>query len=176
MHRFDSIQFNSFVSGGTQSTLQEIQLPDGAGGFTYEGQGQGGEGSIYLRNRFISWRSSHDVLELVETSLDWTLFKKRVQYRFQDTPILSGGVSIHETLNSVVILVPTVSSVHKMVFPHPTKMHRQNSHLLPSASASSSLASEGGMIPSIFSEAGPSHAKEFCHAIPSAGTSTINEQ
>lgn len=161
--------FNFFLpknAGGTQSTLQEIQLPEGAGGYTYSSVGSG-PSSSYLRNRFLSWRSSGDSLELRETSLDWTLSKNRVTYRFRDTPILSGGVTIHETPggSSVVILVPTVSSVHKMVFPHPTKLHRQNSNFGVNSSSSFSV------IPSIFSEAGPNIAKEFSHAIPSTGTS-----
>jgi hypothetical protein len=38
---------------------------------------------------------------------------------FQDTPILNGGVGIYESFGNVVVLVATVSSVHKMVFRHP---------------------------------------------------------
>ena len=35
------------------------------------------------RNRFIIWRTSHDVLELSESSMDWSLTGNRVKYRFQ---------------------------------------------------------------------------------------------
>ncbi|CAB3374149.1 Hypothetical predicted protein [Cloeon dipterum] len=100
-------------TGGTQSTLQDIKVPERAGGFTYK------DTTLpYTRNRFIYWRISHDVLELVEQSLDINLVHNHVRFRFQDSPILE-GVSIQETANSVQVLVPTVSSVHRLVFPHP---------------------------------------------------------
>jgi len=81
--------------GGAQSTLQDIKLPDAAGGFVYE------ETKLETRNRFetlnliclscrnifyprfIEWRTSHDVLELVETSMDSVLIGNKVRYRFQ---------------------------------------------------------------------------------------------
>lgn len=69
-------------------------------------------------------RINYDVLELVEHSLDINLTGNRVRYKFSDTPILD-GVSIHETYENVVVLVPTVCSVHKLLFPHPDKFHRQ---------------------------------------------------
>ena len=50
--------------GGAQSTLQDIKVPDCAGGFVYEVR------SSVTRNRFLEWRTSHDVLELAETSMD----------------------------------------------------------------------------------------------------------
>ena len=45
-----------FIPGGAQSTLQDIKVPDCAGGFVY-----GDTGRVITRNRFISWRTSHDV-------------------------------------------------------------------------------------------------------------------
>jgi nuclear pore complex protein Nup160 len=50
--------------------------------------------------------------------LDINLVNNHVRFRFQDSPILE-GVSIQESSNSVHVLVPTVSSVHRLVFPHP---------------------------------------------------------
>ena len=102
-------------TGGAQSTLQDIKVPDCAGGFVYDVR------SEVTRNRFLEWRTSHDVLELTETSLDLHLTANRVKYKFQDTPLLSGGVAVYETIHHVVILVATVGSVHKMVFPHPER-------------------------------------------------------
>lgn len=67
--------------------------------------------------------TNNDVLELVEQSLDVNLSNNRVKYRFVDTPILD-GISIHETASNVIILVPTVCSVHRLVFPHPSKIHK----------------------------------------------------
>ena len=45
-----------FIPGGAQSTLQDIKVPDCAGGFVY-----GDTGRVITRNKFISWRTSHDV-------------------------------------------------------------------------------------------------------------------
>ncbi len=152
-------------TGGAQSTLQEIKLGAGAGGFTYSPD----HAFPFTRNRFVSWRTSHDLLELTETSLDHRLRGNRVLYRFQDAPVLAnGGVSVHEVgPHSVVVLVATVATVHKMVFTHPRRMHKTNPHLVGAGAASSG----GDGIPSIFLEASQAQAKENCHAIPSpAGT------
>ncbi len=149
------------VPGGAQSTLQEIRLSDGAGGFTYSPD----HAFPFTRNRFVHWRTSGDLLELSETSLDHALLGNRVRYRFQDAPVLSsGGVSVHEAgANAVVVLVATVATVHKMVFPHPRRIHKQNPHLVTARGAAG--------VPSIFAESSHAQAKENCHAIPSpAGT------
>lgn len=106
-------------AGGSQSTLQDIKVPERAGGYSYKNSSK-----YFTRNRFIYWRICHDVLELVEHSLDINLANCRVRYKFTDTPILD-GISIHETVNSVVILIVTVSSVHKLSFSHPDKIHKQ---------------------------------------------------
>lgn len=67
--------------------------------------------------------TNQDVLELIEQSLDVNLSGNRIRYRFVDTPILD-GITIHETHGSVVILVPTVCSVHRLIFPHPRRLYR----------------------------------------------------
>lgn len=69
-------------------------------------------------------RIIHDILEIIEQSLDITLAGNALRYRFVDTPILD-GISIHETCTSVIVLVPTVCSIHRLVFPHPDRLHRQ---------------------------------------------------
>lgn len=74
-------------------------------------------------------RTYQDVLELVEESFDFTLFGNMVRYQFQDSPILP-EVSIHETAKNLVVLVSTVASVHRLVFPHPNKINRQVCGLL----------------------------------------------
>lgn len=56
------------------------------------------------------------------------LVGNRLRYRFTDTPILE-GISIHETANSVVILVATVSSVHCLSYKHPDKILVQASYV-----------------------------------------------
>ncbi|PSN51838.1 Nuclear pore complex protein 160 [Blattella germanica] len=132
-------------TGGTQSTLQDIQVPERAGGYCYKDSTK-----HYTRNRFITWRICHDVLELVEHSLDVNLVGNNVRYKFQDTPVLE-GLTIHETYSSVLVLVATVSSVHRLVFPHPDKINKQD-HLFtyhPDVS-----------IASIFADASLSAAKD----------------
>ncbi|KAF4524937.1 hypothetical protein B566_EDAN013900, partial [Ephemera danica] len=104
-------------TGGTQVTLQDIKVPERAGGYFYIDTSDPA-----TRNRFIYWRISQDVLELVEHSLDIDLTGNHVRFRFHDTPILD-GVSVQEMYSHVMVLVPTVSSVHRLVFPHPQKIH-----------------------------------------------------
>ncbi|CAH1156010.1 unnamed protein product [Phaedon cochleariae] len=110
----------TLTTGGTQSTLQDIKVAEKANGFCYEDSTK-----HHTRNRFIYWRINYDVLELVEHSLDINLTGNRVRYRFTDTPILD-GVSLHETYENVIVLVPTVCSVHRLIFPHPDRFHRQD--------------------------------------------------
>ena len=102
------------------------------------------------------------MLRLTETSLDERLDGNCVRVRFADAPILSGGVCVQETFNSVVILAATVGSVHKIVFPHPERLRRQFGDASPSASS-----------PSIFAEANIVVAKEHCHVLQTTGTTPM---
>ncbi|EEB10017.1 conserved hypothetical protein [Pediculus humanus corporis] len=111
-------------TGGTQSTLQDIKVSERSGGYSYKDQSK-----YYTRNRFIYWRIHHEVLELVEQSLDVNLIGNRIRYRFVNTTVLD-GITIHEAFNSVVILVATASSVHRLSFPHPDSIHSQE-HVFP---------------------------------------------
>ncbi|XP_032683313.1 nuclear pore complex protein Nup160 homolog [Odontomachus brunneus] len=144
-------------TGGSQSTLQDIKVPERAGGYSYKDSSK-----YFTRNRFIYWRICHDILELIEHSLDINLANCRVRYKFTDTPILD-GISIHETVNSVIILIVTVSSVHKLLFSHPDKIHRQENLLGTYTDLS---------VQSIFSEASVQNARDphTFHIIANAGT------
>lgn len=62
----------------------------------------------------------HNVIELVEESLDIQLVGNQVRYKFADSQVLN-GISITELPQHVVVLVPTVSSLHRFTFPHPDK-------------------------------------------------------
>ena len=93
----------------------------------------------FIFNRQIS----NDVLELVEHSLDLNLHGNCLRIRFQGLAILE-GTSIHETKNSVVILVSTISSVHRLVLPHPSN------HNDP---ATFNTTGNSISVPSIFTEA-----------------------
>ena len=125
------------IPGAAQSTLQDFRLPDSSGGYAYR------ESNSWLSptsNRFIVWyvffslselnpfnrrhnrKSSRDTLELSEMSLDMDLQDNHLKLRLQNTPILD-GLSINERNDQVIILLATVGSVHKLVLPHPKKLH-----------------------------------------------------
>jgi hypothetical protein len=99
--------------GGSHSTLQDIKVQRQAAGFCYKNED-------YIRNRFIYWRTCDDVvLELSENSLDVNLKHKNLRLTFEESPILA--VHISETLDHVVILVTTISNIHRFQFTHPRK-------------------------------------------------------
>ena len=54
--------------------LQEIKLPDTAGGYVYSNP----EGSPSLANRTLYWRTIGDILELCEISLNFNLSGNKV--------------------------------------------------------------------------------------------------
>ncbi|XP_031781564.1 nuclear pore complex protein Nup160 homolog isoform X7 [Nasonia vitripennis] len=144
-------------TGGSQSTLQDIKVPERAGGYSYKNP------SRYItRNRFIYWRITHDVIELVEESLDINLINNRVRYKFTDTPILD-GISIHETSEIVIILIITVSSIHKLSFTHPNKTYKEEQTVVSHVDRT---------MQSIFSEASIHKARDphTFYIIPSSGS------
>lgn len=106
-------------TGGTQSTLQDIKVPQRAGGYSYKDPSK-----PYARNRYIYWRLYDDILELVEHSLDVNLVGNQVRYKFQDSPVLE-GLTIHETHQGIVVLVCTVSSIHRLRFSYNDRGNRQ---------------------------------------------------
>ncbi|XP_060553700.1 nuclear pore complex protein Nup160-like [Ruditapes philippinarum] len=118
----------SLNTGASASTLQDIKVAESCGGYTYNDSGLP---LSVVRNRFIHWKACNDVLELEEESLDLDLYGSKVKFHFQDTAIL-GGVSIHESHGYVIVLVPTVASVHRLIFPHPNKLHKGDLQYIPS--------------------------------------------
>ncbi|XP_013393121.1 nuclear pore complex protein Nup160-like isoform X1 [Lingula anatina] len=110
-------------TGGSGSTIQDLKVPESAGGYVFR---DGNRLQSYARNRFIYWRVHKDTLELVELSLDNDLHGNAIRLHFQDSAIL-GDISIFESRGEVVFLVATVSSVHRLVFPHPSSLQHQMS-------------------------------------------------
>lgn len=108
-------------TGAAQSTLQDIKLAESAGGYTYKENPLSHISQSVTRNRSIYWRHNDNVLELIEVSLDTNLTGNYIRIHFQNTPVLE-GITVHETPNKIIILVATVSSVHKLVFTHPIKL------------------------------------------------------
>lgn len=135
-------------TGGSDSTLQDIKVSNTSGGYAYQ---DSTEPNSAASNRFIYWRTTGDILELVEQSLDYNLVGSHVRYRFQDTPLL-GGTSVHEHQGKVIILVTTVASVHRLVFPHPNKIHRPDTTYFRYSEESKAL--------SVFTEASLTSAQD----------------
>lgn len=110
-------------------------MAERAGGFCYADATQ-----VATRNRFIQWRTQHDCLELLETSLDANLLDNHVRYRFADSPVLF--VAVHETANrqQVVLLVVTVNSIHRLGFTHPEQLNGGRRTGATSAESSVSLS------------------------------------
>ncbi|XP_026676915.1 nuclear pore complex protein Nup160 [Diaphorina citri] len=70
-------------------------------------------------NRFIFWKTRGNILELVEHSLDVNVAGNQLRYKFEDSPVLGDSISMYETKQNIVLLVATISSVHKIKFPRP---------------------------------------------------------
>jgi len=133
-------------TGAAQSTLQDIKLPDTAGGYTYINDGT----TPALANRTLYWRTQGDTIEINEVSLNYNLVGSRVKFRFVDTPLLP-GITVHESWGNVVVLVPTVGSVHKLSFPHPSRLEGRGISGV-----------EGGLV-SVLAEANSNTARECQH-------------
>ncbi|XP_073947208.1 nuclear pore complex protein Nup160 [Choristoneura fumiferana] len=110
-------------TGGTHSTLQDIKLPQRAGGYWYKDSKKAN-----TRNRFIYWQTTSDAIELSEASLDINLTSSNLRCKVAPgTPPLS-GMSVYERTASqdIVILAATVSSVHRLIFPHPESIDKKS--------------------------------------------------
>ncbi|XP_054162696.1 nuclear pore complex protein Nup160-like [Oppia nitens] len=106
------------IKCAANSTLQDFKLCDSAGAYTYH---DSNAWTTNTCNRFIYWKTSNDILELTELSMDVNLTGNQLKLHFQKSPVLE-GVSIHETIDKVYVLVATVSSVHRFIFNHPRKL------------------------------------------------------
>ncbi|CAB3251716.1 unnamed protein product [Arctia plantaginis] len=110
-------------TGGTHSTLQDIKLPQKAGGYWYKDSTK-----VYTRNRFIYWQTTSDAIELSEASLDINLSSANLRCKVAPgTPPLS-SITVYErsAFRDVVILAATVSSVHRLIFPHPGTLDKKS--------------------------------------------------
>lgn len=148
-------------TGAAQSTLEDIKLSERAGGYVYRDSVSTGYSTS---NRFIYWKTNHNVLELTEESLDVNLVGNRLRLRFQHTPLLE-GISIFETQTSVVVLAATVATVHRISFPHPRKLKQDVSsrHRLTLS------------VPSVFFDASPALLRDY-HVLNHVGVGTSLSQ
>lgn len=109
-------------TGGTQSTLQDIKLPQRAGGYWYKDSKKAN-----TRNRFIYWRTTGNAIELSEASIDRCLEGAHVRYKVSSgTPPLDNVTIWEKPANrEVIVLAATVSSVHRLIFPHPEVLQKK---------------------------------------------------
>nr|XP_026499138.1 nuclear pore complex protein Nup160 homolog isoform X2 [Vanessa tameamea] len=110
-------------TGGTHSTLQDIKLPHKAGGYWYRDSKKAN-----TRNRFIYWQTTSDSIELSEASLDVNLSLCNLRCKVAaGTPPLNNLAFYERTsTQQLVILAATVSSVHRLIFPHPDVLDRKS--------------------------------------------------
>ncbi|CAH2091081.1 unnamed protein product [Euphydryas editha] len=110
-------------TGGTHSTLQDIKLPHKAGGYWYKDSKKAN-----TRNRFIYWQTTSDSIELSEASLDVNLSSCNLRCKVAaGTPPLNYLTFYERTsTQQVIILAATVSSVHRLIFPHPDVLDRKS--------------------------------------------------
>ncbi len=94
-----------------------------------------------LTHHLFRRRTRDDCVELTEESLDFALTGANLRLRFVGGGHVLPGVSVHEAHGHVLILVPTSGSVHRLVFPHPNKLHR---HVGTRAQGVHTCATSGG--------------------------------
>lgn len=111
---------------GASTTLRDESTLPRSGGHCFKD----------IPNRFIFWRVLYDKLELIEHSLDTNLTENQVRIHFRDSPVLDSGISVYETSESVVLLVPTACSCHRLTFPRPVRLdyNSYNDNVLTDAS------------------------------------------
>ncbi|XP_077588676.1 nuclear pore complex protein Nup160 isoform X1 [Stigmatopora nigra] len=97
-----------------------VKFTDAAGAFHYDN----GEAHSLASDRFISWSTSGDTVQLAEHSLDGDLLNNALRLRFTHCQVLPGGVAITETPDEVVLLIATNRSVHRVPLPHPKRTYR----------------------------------------------------
>lgn len=97
---------------GASTTLRDESTLPRSGGHCFKD----------IPNRFLFWRVLYDKLELVEHSLDTNLTENQIRIHFRDSPVLDSGISVYETSESIVLLVPTACSCHRFTFPCPSRL------------------------------------------------------
>ncbi|XP_065185572.1 nuclear pore complex protein Nup160-like [Sycon ciliatum] len=121
---WDSLQWRQIVIQGPQQSadvgvkFNHQQSARCGGGFCYK---ESNHVSSVTRNRFLVWRCLGNVLELVEQSLDVNLCNNAVRFSFPGCCVLP-DVAVTELAHAVVVLVATDKTVHRLTFPHPSKL------------------------------------------------------
>jgi nuclear pore complex protein Nup160 len=110
----------TFDLASGQNVLQDIVMPETGSGYVYRDAKRLGSAT---HNRFLYWRTTNDTLELVEISTEVHLEDNQVRVRFANSPIVN-NIHINEFADSIVLVMATTSSVHRLYFPHPKTTNR----------------------------------------------------
>lgn len=103
-----------------QNILQDLVTPETGSGYVYRDAKQVGSAT---HNRFIYWRTFSDIIELVEISTEVVLEDNQVRIKFINSPVIS-DVKLIEMPDLIVIMLATISSVHRLYLPHPKLTNR----------------------------------------------------
>lgn len=105
----------NFDLSSRQNVMLDNATPEWAGGYVYKDAKTTGSAS---HNRYLYWRSSNETLELVEMSSEAVLENNQVRIHFINSSVIS-SIDVIEFSDSVVIMLATLTSVHRLTLPHP---------------------------------------------------------
>jgi len=105
----------NFDLASSHNVLQDLITPESGSGYVYRDAKLVGSP---MHNRFLYWRAANEMIELVEVSTEVMLDGNQVRIRFANSPIIN-NVTIMEFPDSVVIMIATSKSVHRLQLPHP---------------------------------------------------------
>ncbi|XP_053684351.1 nuclear pore complex protein Nup160 homolog [Sabethes cyaneus] len=98
-------------TGGIHNMLQDVKTSEQCGGYNFA------EREDYRSNRFIYWRTCGDSIFLCEISMNLNLANNHLKISFDESPILSVDISGNQL--QVILLIVTVTSVHRILLRHP---------------------------------------------------------
>lgn len=110
----------TFDLASGQNVLQDIVMPETGSGYVYRDAKRIGSAT---HNRFIYWRTINDIIELIEVSTEVHLEDNQVRVRFVNSPVVN-NVHVIEFSDSIVLIIASTSSVHRLYLPHPKTTNR----------------------------------------------------
>ena len=105
----------SFDLASGHNVLQNSVVPESGSGYVYKDAKSIGSAT---HNRFIYWRTVNDVLELIEISSETNLDDNQIRIRFVNSPIVN-SINVIEFSENIAIVLVTMTSVHRILLPHP---------------------------------------------------------
>lgn len=108
------VELNFDIAPG-HDLLRDLVSPETGGGFVYRDTDIVGSAT---HNRFIYWRTINDILELIEISTEVELEHNQIRIKFANSPVVH-DISVIELFDSVVLMIATATSVHRLHLAHP---------------------------------------------------------